>query len=401
MKERKIYLDNSATTRIDEDVKKEMDRCFSEFYGNPGSFHSEGLKAKNAIDNARSNIAKVLNCDASEVIFTGSGTESINLALKGLAFGMQGKKKHIITSSVEHKAVLSTCKYLEKKGFEVTYLKVDKYGLVEVSELKKAIRDDTFLVSIIYANNEIGTVQDIKEIGKICKEKGIVFHTDACQAGCYLDLDVAGLNIDLMSLNGSKIYGPKGIGVLYAKKGLTLEPLIHGGGQEKGLRGGTENVQGIVAFAKALEIAVEKKDSENDRLIKLRDKFINGAMERVPNVILNGHPSKRLPNNVNLSFLDVEGESILLYLDDKGVYASTGSACTSTSLDPSHVLVAMGIPFEIAHGSIRFTMGRETTEEDIDYVLEILPGIIENLRKVSPYKTKLEKQDGGLVVKNG
>jgi cysteine desulfurase len=400
MEERKIYLDNSATTKIDEGVKVEMDKCFSEVYGNPGSFHSMGLKAKNAIDNARINVANILNCNSSEIIFTGNGTESINLALKGSAFKMQGKKKHIITSSVEHKAVLNTCKYLEKKGFEVTYLKVDKNGLIDVNELENSIRDDTFLVSIIYANNETGTVQDIKEIGEVCKRKGVIFHIDACQAGCYLDLDVKELDVGMMSLNGSKLYGPKGVGLLFVKKGLVLEPLIHGGGQENGMRSGTENVQGIIAFAKALEIARKKKDFECKRLIILREKFIEGIMDKVPNVVLNGHPSKRLPNNINLSFLDVEGESILLYLDEKGVYASTGSACASTSLEPSHVLIAMGVSQGVAHGSVRFTMGRETSVEDVDYVLEILPAMIENLRNVSPYKTKVEKKDE-VVVKNG
>ncbi len=398
MEERKIYLDNSATTKMDENVKEEMNKYLDKQYGNPGSFHSEGLSAKNLIDNARARVADVLNCNNSEIVFVGSGTESINLAIKGLAFKVQGNKKHIVTTSVEHKAVLNTCKYLEKKGFEVTYLKVNKSGLIDLDELKNAIREDTFLVSVIYANNEVGTVQDIKAIGEFCKERDVVFHTDACQAGCYLDLDVERLGVDLMSLNGGKIYGPKGVGTLYVRKGIVLEPLIHGGDQENGLRSGTENVPGIMAFAKALEIAQEKREVEVKRLVKLRDKLIEGVLKEVPKSVLNGSLDSRLPNNVNISFLDVEGESILLYLDEKGVYASTGSACTSRSLDPSHVLLAMNLPYEVAHGSVRFTLGRETTEEDVDYVLEILPGIVAKLRHVSPYNSKLESN---VVVKNG
>lgn len=391
MKERKVYMDNSATTKMDAEVKKEMDKYFIESYGNPGSFHSVGLVAKQALDNARERIAKVLNAKTSEIIFTGSGTESINMAIKGLTYAMQGKKKHIITSVIEHHAVLETCEYLEKKGFEVTYLKVNKDGLVDLEELKKAIRDDTFLVTIMYANNEVGTIQDIKKIGEICKEKNVKFHTDACQASGYLDLDVKNLNVDMLTLNSSKVYGPKGVGLLYLKMGTVIEPLIHGGGQENNKRSGTENIPGIMAFAKALEIAQENRVEESKRLIVLRDKMIKKVIEKIPKVILNGHATKRLPNNVNLSFLDVEGEAILLYLDAKGVYASSGSACTSKTLDPSHVILAMGVPYEFAHGSIRFTLGKETTEEDVDYVVEVLPEIIQNLRNISPFNLDIKK----------
>lgn len=390
MTERKVYMDNSATTRMDSMVKEEMDKYFTEIYGNPGSFHSIGLDAKQAMDNARERAAKVLNAKTSEIIFTGSGTESINMAIKGLAYAVQGKKKHIITSTAEHHAVLETCEYLEKKGFDVTYLKVDRDGLIDLDELKNAIRDDTFLVSIMYANNEVGTVQDIKEIGKICSEKNVKFHTDACQASGYLDLDVKELNVDMLTLNGSKVYGPKGVGLLYLKMGTVIEPLIHGGGQENNKRSGTENVPGIMAFVKALEIAQENRVAESERLVALRNKMIREVMEKIPKVVLNGHPTKRLPNNVNLSFLDVEGEAILLYLDSKGIYASSGSACTSKTLDPSHVILAMGVPYEFAHGSIRFSLGKETTAEDVDYVIKVLPEIIQNLRNISPFNLDLE-----------
>ncbi len=390
-KMKKIYLDNSATTVMGPEVKKEMDKYLTEVYGNPGSFHSEGLAAKTALANAREKIAKILGAKSSEIIFTGSGTESINLAIKGLAYAVQGKKNHIITSTIEHHAVLETCKYLEKKGFEVTYLKTDRCGVVNPEDVKNAIRDDTFLVTIMYANNEVGTIQDINKIGSICKEKNVKFHTDACQASGYLNLDVGDLNVDMMTLNGSKVYGPKGVGLIYLKVGTIIEPLIHGGGQENNKRSGTENVPGIMAFAKALEIAEAEKEVEALRVTKLRDRLTTGILDNVPKTILNGHLTRRLPNNVNVSFLDVEGEAILLYLDAKGVYASSGSACTSKTLDPSHVILAMGVSYEFAHGSIRFSLGKETTEEDVNYVVQILPEIIQNLRNISPFNLNLEE----------
>lgn len=391
MTEKRIYMDNSATTRMDVEVKKEMDKYFSEIYGNPGSFHSIGLFAKNALDDARRRFAELIGAKVSEIIFTGSGTESINMAIKGLAYKYQGKKKHIITSTIEHHAVLETCEYLKTKGFEVTYLNVDRDGLINLNELKKAIKDDTFLVSIMYANNEVGTVQDIKAIAKICREKNIKFHTDACQASGYLDINVQNLGVDMMTLNGSKVYGPKGVGMLYLKTGTVLETLIHGGGQEENRRSGTENIPGIMAFAKALEIAQKEREEEVLRLTKLRDKLIKGILKNIPKTILNGHPKQRLPNNVNVSFLDIEGEAILLYLDSHGIYASSGSACTSKTLDPSHVILALGVPYEFAHGSIRFSLGKETTEEDVDYVLKVLPKIIQNLRNISPFNLNLEE----------
>ncbi len=386
---KEIYLDNSATTRMDMEVKKEFGKYCVDVYGNPGSFHTEGLKAKQAVANARERIARILNCKSSEIVFTSGGTESVNLAIKGLANA--GNKKQIITTKIEHPAVLDTCEFLEKKGFDVVYLNIDEEGVVDIEQLKNVISESTLLVSIMYANNEIGTVQNIAEIGKVCKEHNVKFHTDACQATGYLDLDVAKLNVDLMTLNGSKVYGPKGVGLLYVKSGTVIEPLIHGGGQENNKRSGTENVPGIMAFAKALEISEAKRDKEVVRLTKLRDKLISGILNTIPKSKLNGHPSMRLPNNVNVSFLDVEGEAILLYLDSKGVYASSGSACTSKTLDPSHVVVALGVPYEYAHGSIRFTLGRETTEGDVDYVLEILPEIVFKLRKISPFNVEVKK----------
>jgi len=360
-----------------------MKPFFSKDFANPNSFHSFGLKASKVVDRARQSIAKILNCSPSEIIFTGCGTESCNLAIKGIAFSKG--KGHIITSGVEHHAILDTVKWLEQQGFSVTILKPDKYGIILADQVKKAIRKDTILVSIMYANNEIGTIEPVKEIAKVCKARNILFHTDACQAGL-LELDVKKLGVDLMTLNGSKIYGPKGIGLLYVKRGVRLTPLLHGGGQEEGRRSGTLNVPGIVGFAKALEL-VKKDKKESVRLTKLRDKLIKGVL-KIPRTYLNGHPTKRLPKNASFTFLDIEGESILLRLDDKGIYASTGSACTSRQLKPSHVLTAVGISKNAAHGSLRFTLGKTTTAKDIGNVLKILPGIIEDLRKMSPVRLK-------------
>lgn len=388
MTKKEIYLDHASTTYLDSRVTKAMLPYFEKEFGNPGSLHNLGLRAKSAVDNSKKKIAEILNCLPEEIIFTSGGTESINLAIKGIALAKG--KGHIITSQIEHPAVLETCRYLEKKGFSVTYLGVDRFGMISLEELKKSIRPDTILVSIMFANNEIGTIEPVSEIGKICREKRILFHTDACQAGGVLNLDVQKLNLDLMTLNGSKIYGPKGVGILYRKKGIRLEPLIHGGGQEFGLRSGTENVAGIVGFAKALEIAQSEKNSENKRLAGLRDYFITEVLKRIPKSFLNGHPTKRLPNNANISFLNIEGESILLYLNEAGIYVSTGSACSSHKLEISHVLNAIGLKHDAAHGSIRFTLGKKTTKTELDSVLKVLPGIVDSLRKLSPLHLEMK-----------
>lgn len=398
-----IYLDHAATTYVRPEVKAAMNRYFCAEFGNPGSFHTLGLRAKEAVSAARTKVKELINAQKpEEIIFTGSGTESINLAIQGIARANKNIGKHLITSKIEHEAVLETCKYLEQnEGFEITYLEVDKQGRVRPEDLKKAIRKDTLLISIMYANNEIGTIQPIPELVKVAKELSqkqehpILFHTDACQAGGVLDIDVNKLGVDLMTINSSKIYGPKGVGMLYVKSGTKIHPLIHGGGQEHRLRSGTENVAGIVGFATALQLAQAEKDQENMRLINLRNKLIKNILEKIPKTFLNGHPTERLPNNVNITFLDVEGESMMLYLNEYGICASTGSACTSYSLDPSHVILALGLPYEAAHGTLRFTFGKRTVEQDIDKILQVLPGIVESLRKISPVNLTVEE-----VLKN-
>ena len=393
MENKTVYLDNAATTAVDPRVVEAMIPYFNENYGNPGSMHSLGLGGQVALDNSREKISSILNCSTEEILFTGNGTESCNMAIKGVAHHLGKKLKkgnHIITQKTEHHAVLETCEFLEKEGFEVTYLDVDRFGMVNLDDLKNAIREETILVSIMYANNEIGTIQPLEEISDICRENKILFHTDACQAGNYLDLDVEKIGCDLLSLNGSKIYGPKGVGLLYLRKGIMITPLIHGGGQERRLRSGTENIPLIVGFAKALEIATAEKEGETERIGKLSKKLTEGILSTIPKAFLNGHPEKRIVSNVNISILDVEGEAVLLYLDHRGVCASTGSACTSKTLDPSHVILATGLPYEAAHGSIRFSLGRNTTNEEIDYVLEILPEIIKNVRGISPVNLKAE-----------
>ncbi|MEA3378861.1 MAG: cysteine desulfurase family protein [Nanoarchaeota archaeon] len=385
---KEIYLDNAATTPVVKLVKKEMDKYFSKEFGNPGSFNSFGLRAKKALDKARNEVAKILNAKPEEIIFTGSGTESINLALQGIARANKGK--HIITSQIEHPSVLETCKFLETQGYEITYIKVDKYGILSLEELKKSIREDTILISIMYANNEIGSIQPIKEAAEIAARNKIYFHTDACQASGALDLDISVLGVDLMTLNGSKIYGPKGVGILFIKKGTRIKPLIFGGGQEFGLRSGTENVPNIIGFAKALQIAQQNQAKENKRLIFLRDKLITGLLS-IDETILNGHPTKRLPNNANVAFLNAEGESILAHLNEKGICAASGSACSSKDLKASHVITATGYPPEVAHGSIRFTLGRMTKSKDLKKLLSVLPQIIKNLRQISPLNLKKEQ----------
>ena len=361
----RIYLDHAATTYTRHEVAGEIAPFLEKKFGNPGSFHSIGLEAKKAVNSAREKIAKILGCSPEEIIFTGSGTESCNLAIKGVAFALRKKGKHIITQKTEHHAVLNACEWLEKEmGFEITYLDVDKFGMINLKQLENAIRKDTILISIMYANNEIGTIQPVKEIARIAKKHNVLFHTDACQAAGFEEINVEKLGVDLMTINGSKIYALKGTGLLFVKKGTKIEPLIHGGAQEFSLRAGTENVLGIVALAKALELAQGERKKEAKRLIALRDYLTKSLLAKIPKSILQGHPSKRLPNNANISFLDVEGEAIILYLDKFGVCVSSGSACTSHSLEPSHVLVATGIPYEIAHGSIRFSLGKRTTKKE-------------------------------------
>lgn len=383
-----IYMDNAATTNISPEVLDSMMPYLTTQYGNPSSIYSIGRENRKAIENARGQVAKALNCDTNDIFFTSGGSESDNWAIKGVAFANENKGKHIITTSIEHHAVLHTCKYLEKYGFEITYLPVKSNGIIDINDLKKAIRKDTILISIMYANNEIGSIQPIKEIGEIAKENNIYFHTDAVQAIGNIPINLKELNIDLLSLSAHKFHGPKGVGVLYIRKGVKISNMIHGGGQEKNMRAGTENVAGIVGLGKAIELATVDIEKKSKYLITLRERLIKGIMESIPDTILNGDPINRLPGNVNVCFKYIEGESILLMLDMKGICASSGSACTSGSLNPSHVLLAIGLPHEIAHGSLRLTLSEENTQEEIEYVLETLPPIIQNLRNMSPLINK-------------
>lgn len=378
------YFDNAATTPVRPEVAKEVLPYFTESYGNPSSIYKIAQKNKIAVEHGREQVANAIGADTNEIYFTAGGSEADNWAIKGVAESYGSKGKHIITSCIEHHAVLHTCEYLETKGYEVTYLPVDEYGMISLDDLKKAIRKDTILITIMFANNEIGTIQPIAEIGKIAHENGIIFHTDAVQAVGHIEIDVKAMNIDMLSMSGHKFYGPKGIGALYIKKGIKLNPLIHGGAQERRRRAGTENVPGIVGIGLAAELATKELDTEIPRLTSLRDKLIKGILDKVPYARLNGHPTKRLPGNVNISFEFIEGESILLLLDHKNICASSGSACTSGSLDPSHVLLAIGLPHEKAHGSVRLSMGHFTTEEQVDYVIQELPQIVERLRQMSP-----------------
>jgi len=389
--DRFIYLDHAATTPLDPRVFEVMKPWFSEKFGNPSSFHTLGKEAKDAVEAARNKISKILSCRAEEITFTSGGTESDNLAILGFARANSGAGKHLVVSAIEHHAVLEAAKHLEKEGFEVSYVLPNSEGIVELESVKVAIRPDTILVSVMMANNEIGTIQPISEIGNwLQKTRGEkqypVFHSDACQAAGVLELSIEKLHVDLLTLNGSKIYGPKGVGLLYVRKNLRLQPLQFGGAQERGIRPGTENVASIIGLATALEFAQKEKNVETERLTILRDKLISGILSNIPKTKLNGHPTNRLANNVNISFLDIEGESLLLYLDAKGIFASTGSACTSASLDPSHVILAIGHPAAEAHGAMRFTLGHSTTEKDIDYVLEVLPPLVERLRQMSSVK---------------
>ena len=380
----KIYLDHAATTAVDKEVIKAMLPYFDNKFGNASSLHQFGQEAKEALETSRETVAKLINADPREIIFTSGGTESDNWAIKKIAFTNEDKGNHIITSRIEHHAVLESCEFLGKNGFKVTYLPVDRYGRVNPEDVKKAITKSTVLVTIMHANNEIGTIEPIEEIGKICKEKGVYFHTDAVQTVGKVPIDVKKMNVDLLSCSSHKLYGPKGVGFLYVKKGTKIAPMIHGGGHEFCLRSGTENIAGIAGFAKACELAQKNMEKWNSHEKKLRDKLVKGVLERIPESWLNGHPEKRLEGNANFCFKCIEGESLILHLDDKGVAASTGSACSTKELKPSHVLTAIGLSPVDAHGSLRLTLGKDSTEKEIDYVLEVLPGIVADLRKISP-----------------
>ena len=389
----KIYFDNAATTPVRKEVVEAMLPYFTENFGNPSSVYQIAQINKKAVDDSRETIAKALGAQANEIFFTSGGSEADNWAIKGIALAHKNKGNHIITTKIEHHAVLHTCEFLEKNGFEVTYLDVDEHGMVHPEAVEAAIKESTILISIMYANNEIGTINPIKEIGAIAKAHKIPFHTDAVQAVGQVRIDVKDQNIDLLSLSGHKINGPKGMGVLYIRRGLKIENLIHGGAQERGRRAGTENVAGIVGLAKAIEIAYTDFDAKIEKMTALRDKLIKGLLEKIPYTRLNGHPTMRLANNSNIGVEYVEGESLLLLLDMNGIAGSSGSACTSGSLDPSHVLLAIGVPHESAHGSIRFTLGTQNTEEEIDKVIEVMPAIVQRMRDMSPLWEEVVKNN--------
>lgn len=397
MEKRYIYADHAATTAVSDEVLQEMLPYFQENFGNPSSIYAKGRENERAIIDARARVAVCLNADPKEIFFTGGGSESDNWAIKGVADKLAEKgKKHIITSVFEHHAVLHTCEFLEKHGFEVTYLPVSPEGLVNPADVENAIRSDTALVTIMYANNEIGTIQPIPEIGAICRKHGVLFHTDAVQAVGNVKIDVKAQNIDLLSLSGHKFHAPKGIGALYIRKGISLPNLIHGGGQESGKRAGTENVPGIMGLAKAIELATANIPAKVAKLTPLRNQLIDGIL-KIDQTRLNGDREKRLAGNVNISIVGIEGESLLLMLDHYGIQASSGSACTSGSLDPSHVLLSLGLVHEVAHGSLRLSFGEEFTQQDVDYILEVLPQIVERLRAMSPMWETLTKENRKLV----
>jgi len=385
MKKNRIYLDYAATTPVDPKVTKTMLPYFSEKFGNTMSLHSFGQEVKQVLEESREVVAGLMKAQATEIIFTSSATESNNLALKGIAFANKDKGQHIIISSIEHPCIMESAKWLEKRGFEITRLKVDKCGLVDPEDVKKAIKKNTILVSIMHANNEIGTIEPIEEIGKICKERDVYFHTDASQSFGKIPIDVNKMNIDLLTASSHKMYGPKGAACLFIKENVKIEPLLHGGGHESGLRSSTVNVSAIVGFTRACKICEKEMKKEAEKQIKLRDKLIKGVLEKIEFSHLNGHPKKRLPNNTNFSFSFVEGESLVIQLDLLGIAGSTGSACSSAKLEPSHVLLAIGLKHQEAHGSLRLSLGRWTTEEEINKVLEILPEAIKKLRKISPF----------------
>lgn len=379
-----IYMDHSATSPVDPEVFEAMKPYFVNSFGNASTLYSLGREARKDMESARAHVASLIGAKPEEVIFTSGGTESDNIAIKGTAYRLKDKGNHIITSVIEHPAVRETCKYLEKKGFEVTYLPVYEEGIVRISDLEDAITDKTILITIMHANNEIGTIQPIAEIGKIARENKIYFHTDAVQTVGKIPVNVEEMNVDMLSLSAHKVYGPKGIGALYIKKGVRLEPIIHGGGHEKGLRPGTENVSGIVGLGKACELAEKNLLDDTKYITNLRDKLIDGVLDSIEQSYLNGHRVKRLPNNINFRFTGIEGESLVLHLDSKGIAASTGSACSSKTLEPSHVLIALGLEQVDAHGSLRLTLGKENTEEEVNYVIESVKEVVETLRKLSP-----------------
>lgn len=380
----KYYFDNAATTPVREEVLQEILPYFREYYGNASSIYSIAKESKKALEAARAKVAAAIGATPDEIYFTAGGSESDNMALRGVVNASKKEKKHIITTKIEHHAILHTAEFLETKGVDVTYLNVDEFGKISLEELENVIRPETVLISVMFANNEIGTIQPIAEIGEIAKKHGVLFHTDAVQAVGHVPIDVEKLQVDLLSMSGHKLGAPKGIGAIYIRKGTRISPLIFGGAQEKKLRAGTENIAGIVGLGKAAELAVAEMEETTKKLTALRDKLIHGILESIPDSRLNGHPTDRLPGNCNISFSYIEGESLLLLLDALGIAASSGSACTSGSLDPSHVLMAIGLPHEIAHGSLRLTIDRENTKEQVDFILEKLPGLVQRLRDMSP-----------------
>ncbi len=387
-----IYLDNNATTPVRPEVVEVMDFCHTECFGNPSTVYSFGRNAKRVMDESREKIARMIDASKDEIVFTSGGTEADNLAIFGIAKANKDKGKHIITSKIEHHAVINSCKALEKEGFEITYLDVDKFGIVNLEQLERSIKKETILISIMHANNEIGTIEPIAEIGRIAKKHKIYFHSDTVQSIGKIRVDVKEMNLDMISISSHKLYGPKGVGCLYVKKGTRLKPILYGGEQEHRLRAGTENVPGIAGFDRAIELSIPETEKEVIRLAKLRDMLQEGLAKKVKHIIFNGHPTERLPGTLNCAIQFIEGESLILKLDDLGICASTGSACSSASLEPSHVLMAIGLPHEIAHGSLRLSLGRDTTDENIDYVLNVLPKAVEELRAFSPlYKEFLRK----------
>ncbi|MDH4122721.1 MAG: cysteine desulfurase NifS [Thermoplasmata archaeon] len=382
---KRVYFDNSATSRTDQAVIDAMLPFMKEHYGNPSSLHGFGREAKKAMDASRASVAKLINADPMEIVFTSGGTESDNLALKGFVFANKNKGKHIIISSIEHHAVLHTCEYLQKNGFEITYLPVDSDGIVHPETLEKAIRPDTILVSIMHANNEIGTIEPIGELAKIASSRSIAFHTDAVQTVGHVSIDVKSEGVSMLSMSAHKFYGPKGVGALYVRKGIRLEPLLHGGGHERGMRSSTENVPGIVGIGKASEIAMDEMKTEAEKLTRLRNMMIDGVLKKIPRSNLNGHRTKRLPNNANFRFDFIEGEGLVLRMDMRGFALSTGSACSTKSLEPSHVLIALGLKPEQAHGSLRISMGKDNLEEEVNQFIDALPEEVAKLREMSPY----------------